>query len=90
MWRHAGSDKTCVNGQVLQRGATDLMIAPVPTLIADISTILPPLPGDVIVSGTSGGMGGRRNPPSWLDPGDVMEGASRCIGILRNTVETEA
>ena len=90
MWRHAGSDKTRVNGQVLQRGATDLMITPVPALIAYISTILPLLPGDVIVSGTSGGMGVRRNPPSWLDPGDVMEGAMRCIGILRNTVEAEA
>lgn len=90
MRRHAGSDKTRVNGEVLQCGATDLMIAPVSTLIAYISTILPLLPRDVIVSGTSGGVWPRRNPPSWLDPGDVMEGAICGINIPRNTVEAEA
>lgn len=90
MRRHAGSDKTCVNGQVLRRGATDLMMTPVPKLIADISTILPLLPGDVIVSGTLGGVGGKRNPPFWLNPGDVTEVEIGCIGILRNRVEAEA
>jgi 2-keto-4-pentenoate hydratase/2-oxohepta-3-ene-1,7-dioic acid hydratase in catechol pathway len=74
----------------LQRGATDRMITPVHKLIAYISTILPLLTGDVIVSGTLGGVGAQRNPPFWADPGDVTEVAIGCIGILRNTVEVEA
>jgi 2-keto-4-pentenoate hydratase/2-oxohepta-3-ene-1,7-dioic acid hydratase in catechol pathway len=74
----------------LQCGATDLMIMPVPKLIAYISTILPLLPGDLIASGTAGGVGAKRNPPFWLKPGDVAEVEIGCIGILRNTVEAEA
>ena len=44
--------ETRLNGQVVQHTTTDLMITPVPEQIAYISTILPLLPGDVIVSGT--------------------------------------
>jgi 2-keto-4-pentenoate hydratase/2-oxohepta-3-ene-1,7-dioic acid hydratase in catechol pathway len=74
----------------LQCGATDLMITPVPKLIAYISTMLPLLPGDLIVSGTAGGVGAKGNPPLWLKPGDVAEVEIGCISILRNRVETEA
>jgi 2-keto-4-pentenoate hydratase/2-oxohepta-3-ene-1,7-dioic acid hydratase in catechol pathway len=82
--------ETRVNGQVVQRTTTDLMITPVPELIAYISTVLPLLPGDVIVSGTPGGVGAKRNPPLWLKPGDVTEVEIGGIGVLRNPVEAEA
>ena len=66
------------------------MITPIPQLIAYISTILPLLPGDVIVSGTPGGVGSKRTPPLWLQPGDTVEVEISKIGILRNPVIAEA
>ncbi|TCZ52938.1 fumarylacetoacetate hydrolase family protein [Roseicella aquatilis] len=81
--------ETRVNGEAVQRTTTDLMITPVPELIAYISTILPLLPGDVIVSGTPGGVGAKRNPPLWLKPGDVAEVEISGIGVLRNPVDAE-
>jgi 2-keto-4-pentenoate hydratase/2-oxohepta-3-ene-1,7-dioic acid hydratase in catechol pathway len=82
--------ETRLNGQVVQRTTTDLMITPVPALIAYISTILPLLPGDVIVSGTPGGVGAKRQPPLWMRPGDVAEVEISGIGVLRNPVVAEA
>lgn len=78
---------TRLNGQVVQHSPTALMITPVPALIAYISTILPLLPGDVIVSGTPGGVGAKRAPPLWMRPGDVAEVDISGIGVLRNPVE---
>lgn len=78
---------TRLNGQVVQHSPTALMITPVPALIAYISTILPLLPGDVIVSGTPGGVGAKRTPPLWMRPGDVAEVDISGIGVLRNPVE---
>ena len=82
--------ETRLNGQIVQHTTTDLMITPVPELIAYISTILPLLPGDVIVSGTCGGVGWRRNPPLFMRPGDVAEVEISGIGVLRNPVVAEA
>ena len=61
--------ETRLNGQVVQHTTTDLMITPVPELIAYISTIVPLLAGDVIVSGTCGGVGWKRNPPLFIASG---------------------
>ncbi len=82
--------ETRLNGQVVQHTSTGLMITPIPQQIAYISTIMPLLPGDVIVSGTPGGVGARREPPLWMKPGDVAEVEISGIGILRNRVEQEA
>jgi 2-keto-4-pentenoate hydratase/2-oxohepta-3-ene-1,7-dioic acid hydratase in catechol pathway len=82
--------ETRLNGQVVQHAATDLMITPIPEQIAYISAILPLLPGDVIVSGTPGGVGARRNPPLFMRPGDVAEVEISGIGVLRNPVVAEA
>ncbi len=81
--------ETRVNGQVVQRTTTDMMITPVPRLIAYISTILPLLPGDVIVSGTPGGVGSKRTPPLWLRPGDTVEVEISGVGLLRNPMIAE-
>jgi 2-keto-4-pentenoate hydratase/2-oxohepta-3-ene-1,7-dioic acid hydratase in catechol pathway len=82
--------ETRLNGQVVQHTTTDLMITPVPALIAYISTILPLLPGDVIVTGTPGGVGMKRTPPLFMQPGDVAEVEISGIGVLRNPVVQEA
>lgn len=79
-----------LNGQVVQHTTVSMMITPIPQLIAYISTVLPLLPGDVIVSGTPGGVGAKRNPPLWMKPGDVAEIEVSGVGILRNPVIDEA
>lgn len=81
--------ETRLNGQVVQHTTTDLMITPVPALIAYISTILPLLPGDVIVTGTPGGVGMKRTPPLFMQPGDVAEVEISGIGVLRNPIVQE-
>jgi 2-keto-4-pentenoate hydratase/2-oxohepta-3-ene-1,7-dioic acid hydratase in catechol pathway len=82
--------QTRLNGQVVQHTTTDLLITDVSNLIVYISTILPLLPGDVIVSGTPGGVGLKRKPPLFMKPGDVAEVEISGIGILRNPVVPEA
>ena len=81
--------ETRLNGQVVQHATTDLMITPVPEQIAYISAILPLLPGDVIVSGTPGGVGAKRDPPLFMRAGDVVEVEISAIGVLRNPVVAE-
>jgi 2-keto-4-pentenoate hydratase/2-oxohepta-3-ene-1,7-dioic acid hydratase in catechol pathway len=81
--------ETRLNGQVVQHTTTDLMITTVRGMIAYISTILSLLPGDVIVSGTPGGVGMKRNPPLYMKPGDVAEVEISGIRVLRNPVVAE-
>ncbi|KMO32223.1 fumarylacetoacetate hydrolase family protein [Methylobacterium aquaticum] len=82
--------ETRLNGQVVQHTTTDLMITAIPEQIAYISTILPLLPGDVIVSGTPGGVGVKRKPQLFMRAGDVVEVEISQIGVLRNPVVAEA
>lgn len=82
--------ETRLNGQVVQRTTTDLMITPIPGLIAYISTIFPLEPGDVIVTGTPAGVGAKRTPPLWMKPGDTVEVEISDVGVLRNSVIAEA
>ncbi|RUR71267.1 FAA hydrolase family protein [Variovorax guangxiensis] len=78
-----------VNGQEMQRSCTDLMIFSVAQLISHISTFCTLEPGDVIVTGTPGGVGMRRSPPVWLCDGDIVEVELEGVGILRNSVRKE-
>ncbi|EJM34481.1 2-keto-4-pentenoate hydratase/2-oxohepta-3-ene-1,7-dioic acid hydratase [Pseudomonas sp. GM33] len=80
---------TRVNGQVVQNATTDYMIFPIPRLIAYISTFITLQPGDVIVTGTPGGVGVKRNPPLWLKPGDEVSVEISWVGSLNNRVEQE-
>jgi 2-keto-4-pentenoate hydratase/2-oxohepta-3-ene-1,7-dioic acid hydratase in catechol pathway len=81
--------QTRLNGEVMQDTTTNLLITSIPQLISYCSTIRPLLPGDVIVSGTPGGVGARRNPPVFMKDGDVCEIEISGIGILRNPVRAE-
>ncbi len=78
---------TRVNGDVLQQSNTDLMLFKIPELIAYCSTLVPLEPGDVIVTGTPGGVGMARDPKRYLKPGDTVEVEVSGVGVLRNTVE---
>ncbi len=80
---------TRLNGVELQKSHTDLMIHSIPQLIAYISSFTPLLPGDVIVTGTPGGVGNKRTPQLFMKAGDVVEIEVDAVGILRNTVRNE-
>lgn len=75
-----------LNGREVQRATTEQMIFKIPALIHYISTFANLLPGDVIVSGTPGGVGAKRTPPLWMKPGDVVEIEIDKVGVLRNTI----
>lgn len=78
-----------VNGAEMQRSTTDLLIFDVPALIAYISTFTELAPGDLLATGTPGGVGWKREPPVFLRAGDVVEVTVRGVGTLRNVVEDE-
>jgi 2-keto-4-pentenoate hydratase/2-oxohepta-3-ene-1,7-dioic acid hydratase in catechol pathway len=80
---------TRLNGEVVQKSGTDLLIYSVPHIIAFCSDFTPLMPGDVIATGTPEGVGHRRNPPLWMKPGDVLEVEISGIGTLRNRVVDE-
>ena len=80
---------TRLNGVELQNSHTDLMIHSIPKLIAYISSFTPLLPGDVIVTGTPGGVGNKREPQLFMKAGDVVEIEVDAVGVLRNTVKDE-
>ncbi len=77
---------TRLNGQEMQRATTDLMIHSIARQVAYLSQITPLAAGDVIVTGTPGGVGARRTPPVWMKPGDICEIEVDRVGVLRNTV----
>ena len=80
---------TRLNGVEMQRTTTDKMIHSIPRQIAYLSTFMPLAAGDVIVTGTPGGVGARRTPPVWMKAGDTVEIEVDAIGVLRNTIEAE-
>jgi 2-keto-4-pentenoate hydratase/2-oxohepta-3-ene-1,7-dioic acid hydratase in catechol pathway len=83
----AGLDITCRwNDEVMQHANTDDLIFPVDVIIEHASRNMTLLPGDIIATGTPGGVGVFREPPVFLRPDDVVEVAIERIGLLRNTV----
>ena len=80
---------TRLNGQEMQRATTDMMVHSIPRQIAYISAFIPLEPGDVIVTGTPGGVGNKRTPPVFMKPGDVCEIEVDAIGVLRNGIRDE-
>jgi 2-keto-4-pentenoate hydratase/2-oxohepta-3-ene-1,7-dioic acid hydratase in catechol pathway len=81
---------TRVNGMEVQAAPISDLVFDVPALIAYCSTFTELVPGDVIVTGTTGGVGAYRVPPLWLKHGDVVEVEVSGIGVLRNPVRDEA
>ena len=81
---------TRLNGQEVQRTTIDDLLFDIPDIIAYCSTFTELVPGDVIATGTTGGVGSARKPPLWMKPGDVVEVEISGVGKLRNRVEQEA
>ena len=78
-----------LNGQVMQNARTDQLIFGVVALIELISVAMTLERGDVIITGTPGGVGAARKPPVYMRPGDVFEVEIEGIGTLRNVVQDE-
>jgi len=75
-----------LNGERMQHATTEQMIFKIPKLIEYISSFTTLAPGDVIVTGTPGGVGARRNPPVWMKPGDKVEIEIDKVGVLVNSI----
>jgi len=80
---------TVLNGQVMQSARTSQMIVDVPSAVEFFSSFTRLQPGDVIATGTPGGVGFARQPPVWLLPGDVIEVTIEGVGTIRNRVVAE-
>lgn len=81
---------TRLNGEVVQHTKTDDLIFPIQALIEYCSTFTALNPGDVIITGTTGGVGAFRTPPLWMKPGDVVDVEISRIGTLVNHIVQEA
>jgi 2-keto-4-pentenoate hydratase/2-oxohepta-3-ene-1,7-dioic acid hydratase in catechol pathway len=75
-----------LNGQQMQHANTEQMIFKIPKIIEYVSAWTTLAPGDVLVTGTPGGVGARRNPPVWMKPGDKVEIEIDKVGVLENTI----
>lgn len=83
---HNLSIRTWVNGELRQESNTANMVSNVAQLVSFISQGITLLPGDIIASGTPSGVGHYRQPPVYLQPGDVVEVEVEGLGRLRNPV----
>lgn len=81
--------KTLVNGEVMQEGHTSDFIFDIPTLVELVSQAMTLYPGDLISTGTPGGVGNARKPPVYLQAGDTVTIAIEKIGELTNPVANE-
>ena len=80
---------TTLNGEVMQSARTSQLIVDVPSAVEYLSSFTTLVPGDVIATGTPGGVGFARTPPVWLIPGDVVEVTVEGVGTIRNRVVSE-
>ena len=82
--------ETRVNGEVRQHASVADLIFDIPAIIEYVTAFTPLSPGDVIVTGTPGGVGLFMDPPTFLARGDVVEVEITGLGILRNTLTASA
>jgi 2-keto-4-pentenoate hydratase/2-oxohepta-3-ene-1,7-dioic acid hydratase in catechol pathway len=81
---HALDISLTLNGKVMQKSNTSNLVFTVPDLIAFISQAITLEPGDIISTGTCGGVGVYRDPQVFMQEGDVVEVKVERIGVLRN------
>jgi acylpyruvate hydrolase len=79
-----------LNGRTLQSADTSLLMFDIPTLISTVSQFTTLRPGDIILTGTPGGVGFRRDPQVFLSPGDHVSVSVQHIGELHNDVRAES
>ncbi|MDE1188868.1 MAG: fumarylacetoacetate hydrolase family protein [Pantoea sp.] len=78
--------KTWLNGEIVQQDSTANMVHPISKIISYMSTFTQLSPGDVILTGSPGGVGRSRNPQVFLNDGDVIEVEIESVGRLTNYV----
>jgi len=79
-----------IGQELLQNSNTSNLVFTVQDLVAELSAVMTLEPGDVIATGTPGGVGFARKPPRWLRPGDVVRIEIERIGVLENPIVAEA
>ncbi|CAD0205548.1 unnamed protein product [Chrysodeixis includens] len=79
--------KCTLNGVEKQSSNTSNLIHTIPAIIERLSSIMTLLPGDLILTGTPGGVGVHRKPPEFLKPGDILRSEIQKIGALEVKVE---
>ncbi|MBE9637191.1 fumarylacetoacetate hydrolase family protein [Salipiger mangrovisoli] len=82
--------RSVLNGEVMQEAPVSHMIFPIPVILAYVSQFTPLAPGDVIATGTPGGVGSKRTPPVWMKPGDEIEVRIDGVGSLVSKIVAEA
>ena len=83
------SIQTRLNGTVMQSAKLSQLIFDIPILISYVSKAMAWRAGDILVTGTPGGVGFKRNPPIFMKPGDNVEVDITDIGVLSNTIKDE-
>tara|TARA_Y100000817_G_C16740802_1_gene492374 strand:- start:3 stop:854 length:852 start_codon:yes stop_codon:yes gene_type:complete len=83
------SIQTRLNGKVMQDAKLSQLIFSIPELISYISNAVPWRAGDVLVTGTPGGVGFKRKPPVYMKAGDHVEVEISEIGVLSNKIADE-
>jgi acylpyruvate hydrolase len=81
--------RTILSGEKLQESDTSKLIFDIPTLISVVSEFTTLVPGDVILTGTPGGVGYRRTPQRFLTDGDVITVEVDGVGTLTNRIRRE-
>ncbi len=76
-----------VNGEMRQQGSTADMVFGVKQIVSHLSQFMTLYPGDIIFTGTPAGVGDGMNPPSYLQPGDVVRIGVDGLGVQRQTIE---
>ncbi|MGA9931613.1 MAG: fumarylacetoacetate hydrolase family protein, partial [Terriglobales bacterium] len=87
---HALDISLSIGGEVLQHSNTRELIFQITDLVAYLSSVVTLEPGDVVATGTPGGVGFARKPPRYLKPGDEVVVSIEGLGELRNPVVAEA
>ncbi len=81
---------TRLNGEIVQHTSIADMDHKIDKQIEYLSTIHTLRPGDVISTGTPGGVGSRREPPLWMKPGDIVSVEVTGLGLIENKIEQES
>jgi acylpyruvate hydrolase len=85
-WTPGATIRATLNGEKMQEASTGDLVHDPAALVAYVSTLITLRPGDLILTGTPGGVGHARKPAHYLRPGDLVETSIDGIGTLRTTI----